>query len=148
MFRTGFLTGAVLLAVACSTATPPPATAPASAASFRTARVELYRFNGQFVANVGDDAKPVMAWVRGNEAGYTEDKKPIVAVAYTGSRVDNGISIEVSALANPGNATKEEELTRVPVGTYRIAPGQSQWIQELSKFGMPPMLLRSVVAQQ
>lgn len=144
MLRNTFLASVVVLfAASCSTSTPAPA---AAQQGFRTGYVELYRFNGQFVGNVSGDGKPVVAWVRGQEAGYTEDKLPILGVTYSGSADKDGISITVAALANAGNATKAEELKEVSVGTYHLGPGQSTWIEDLKKFGMPPMLLRGVVA--
>lgn len=136
----------VLLAVSCSTTAPAPVPAAENLPDFRTGYVELYRFNGQFVGNVNADGKPVLAWVRGTEAGYTPDKLPILGITFSGSPDKDGISITAVALANEGNATKEEDLKKVAVGTYHIGPGQSAWVQDLSKFGMPPMLLRGVVA--
>lgn len=145
MTRNAFLLASVLLlAVSCSTATPQAATTVAAQPTFQTARVDLSRFNGQFVGSVNPDGQPVTAWVRGNEAGFTEDKKPIVGVTYSGAPDQGGVSVTVVVLANDGNAKTEAELTRIPVGTYRIAPGQSIGV-DLSRFGMPPMNLRGIV---
>lgn len=132
MTRNAFLAVVLLLAVSCATQT---ATAP-SQPRFQTARVDLTRFNGQFIASVNSDGQPVTAGVRGTEAGYTEDKKPIVGVTYTGTPDDDAISVTVAALTEDGTA--------VPVGTYRVGPGQAVSV-DLSRFGMPPMGLRGVI---
>ena len=144
MTRNAFLASVLLLAISCSTAAPQPATMAAVQPSFQTERVDLSRFNGKFVAFVNPDGQPVTAWVRGNEAGLTEDKKPIVGVTYSGVPDQDNISVTVVALANDGNAKTESELTRIPVATYRVGPGQSVSV-DLSRFGMPPMVLRGVV---
>lgn len=132
MTRNAVLASALLLAAACSTTTPPPQDQP----RFQTVRVDLSRFNGRSAGTVNADGQPVTAWVRGNEAGYTEDKKPIVGVTFSGAPDDDGVSVTVAALVNDG--------TTIPVGTYRVGPGQAVSV-DLSRFGMPPMGLRGVV---
>ncbi len=146
MLRNVILAGVFASLVACSTNAPRPRPEAAANPRFRNGHVELYRFNGQSAGTVNSDGKPVVVWVRGKEAGYTEDKLPILGVTYSGSPDKDGISITVFVLANEGSATKEEELKKVAVGTYRIGPGQSALVEGLSKFGMPPMVLRGVAA--
>jgi len=144
MTRNAFLVSVLLFAISCSATAPQPATT-AGQLSYQTARVDLSRFNGKVVGSVNPDGQPVIAWVRGNEAGFTEDKKPIVGVTYSGAPAQDGISVTVVVLANDGNAKTEAELTRIPAGTYRVGPGQSISV-DLSRFGMPPMILRGIAS--
>jgi hypothetical protein len=144
MTRNAILASALLLAVSCSTTTPKPATTAAAQPSYQTTRVDLSRFNGKFVGSVNPDGQPVTAWVRGSEAGLTEDKKPVVGVVYSGAPDQDNVSVTVAVLANDGNAKTEAELTKIPVATYRVGPGQSITV-DLSRFGMPPMYLRGNV---
>ncbi len=133
----------IVLLLACSTA---PQTAPPQQPTAYTGKVEVYRFSGQFVGSLEPGGQSVTVWVRGTEAGYTEDRKPILAVKFTASRENDAARVAVFALANEDNATKEEDLRPVEVATYRVGPGQSVPVEGLSRFGMPPMLLRGTVA--
>jgi len=136
MTRSAILASVLVLAVSCSTTTPQPAATAAPQPSYQMARADLSRFNGKIVGSVKPDGQPVTAWVSGSEAGYTEDKKPIVGVAYSGAPDQDSLSVTVVALADDG--------TRIPVGTFRVGPGESISV-DLSRFGMPPMSLRGVV---
>ena len=122
-----FVLGVALLA-ACATTAPQPAQAPQPAPTYQTERVDVSRFNGQFVGTVRTDGQPVTEWLRNNSE--------IAGVRYSGTRENNDISVTVETVAKDGQTT--------PLATYRVQPGQMVSV-DLSKFGLPPMTLRGSV---